>query len=381
MTGMKTLLFTLEYPPFHGGVASYYGNIVKFWPLRQAPFGTAQDAQGEPPVDPMLVLHNNDHRLINNRLPILKWLPAIFELNKKIKQGHIDHVLVGHILPLGTAAMILKLLTGISYSVFIHGTDLNMAQTKPRRRWLARRILAGAEHIICNSSFAGKLAETFIGASAKIKIVNPGIEPGHASDTKTLENLKTRYGLADKVVLLTVGRLVSRKGIDKVLESMPIALQRIPNLFYAIIGNGPDLASLKSQISNYLLDKSAAIITDATDEERDAWYDLCDVFVLAGRQIEGDVEGFGIVYLEAGVHGKPVIAGDTGGVRDAVVDGLSGLVIDATNAENIAGAIVRLAADQALRGSLGEQGRARALDEFNWQRQAKKIYDIISDGN
>jgi phosphatidylinositol alpha-1,6-mannosyltransferase len=360
---MRTLLFTLEYPPFHGGVASYYGNIVKFFPDRS-----------------ITILHNNDDRLINDRLPMLKWLPAIFELKKKIKQEHIDHILVGHILPLGTAAMILKLITGVRYSVFIHGTDLNMAQAKSRRRWLARRILAGAENIICNSSFAGKLAEKFIGASAKIKIVNPGIEPGNASDQKTIENLKTKYGLADKLVLLTVGRLVSRKGIDKVLESMPLALQRIPNLFYAIIGNGPDLVNLRSQISNYLLDKSSAIITDATDEERDAWYDLCDIFVLAGRQIKGDVEGFGIVYLEAGVHGKPVIAGDTGGVRDAVVDGLSGLVIDATNAENIALAIVRLAADRALRERLGEQGRVRALDEFSWQRQAKKIYDIISDG-
>lgn len=367
---MKYLLFTLEYPPFRGGVANYYGNLAKFWPV----------GQGEGGADGSLaVLHNNDNRLINEKLPFFKWLPAITELRRMVRKEKIGHVLVGHVLPLGTATWLVSKITRIRYSVIIHGTDLNSALARPRRRWLAGRILAGAENIICNSSFAAGLCENFIGKDKKIKVVNPGVENQVTHNIEHVTGLKKKYNLDGKIVLLTVGRLVSRKGIDKVLESMPVILQHVPNLVYIIVGNGPDLESLKSQIKDYLLDKSALIITDAGDEERNAWYDLCDIFIVAGRQIGSDVEGFGIVYLEAGLHGKPVIAGDTGGVADAVEDNLNGLLVDPTDTSAIARAVAGLAKDETLRRQLGEQGRERALARFNWETQIKKIYGIINN--
>jgi phosphatidylinositol alpha-1,6-mannosyltransferase len=367
---MKYLLFTLEYPPFRGGVANYYGNLAKFWPV----------GQGEGGADGSLaVLHNNDNQLINDKLPFFKWLPAITELRRMVRKEKIGHVLVGHVLPLGTATWLVSKITRIRYSVIIHGTDLNSALARPRRRWLAGRILAGAENIICNSSFAAGLCENFIGKDKKIKVVNPGLDPRVKSDPELESRLRTKYDLGNKPILLTVGRLVTRKGVDKVLESMPVILQHVPNLVYIIVGNGPDLEALKLQINDYLLNKNAMIITDATDEERNAWYDLCDIFIVAGRQIGSDVEGFGIVYLEAGLHGKPVIAGDSGGVRDAVEDNLNGLLIDPTDTAAIARAVAGLAKDETLRRQLGEQGRERALARFSWQKQIMKIYNIVSD--
>jgi phosphatidylinositol alpha-1,6-mannosyltransferase len=156
-------------------------------------------------------------------------------------------------------------------------------------------------------------------------------------------------------------------------------LQHVPNLIYIIIGAGPELETLKLQINDYLLNKSAIIITDATDEERNSWYDLCDIFIVAGRQIGSDVEGFGIVYLEAGLHGKPVIAGDSGGVHDAVEDNLNGLLIDATDTAAIARVVSGLAQDESLRHQLGEQGRERAINRFDWAKQVEKIYKTISN--
>lgn len=129
------------------------------------------------------------------------------------------------------------------------------------------------------------------------------------------------------------------------------------------------------------MENHAIIIEDASDEERNAWYDLCDIFIMPARQIEGDVEGFGIVYLEAGLHGKPVIAGDSGGVRDAVVDNLNGLLVNPESGSEIAAAIVKLARDEALRKRLGEQGRERALKNFDWKKQVERIYKIISNNN
>jgi len=359
---MKTLLFTLEYPPFRGGVANYYENLTKHWPDQ-----------------PLLVLHNNDHLLISDKLPILKWLPAITALWRAVKKEKIDYVLVGHILPLGTATWLLSKILNLKYSVFIHGTDLNMAVERPRRRWLAKRILLSSENIICNSSYAARLCESFIGANEKIKTVNPGIEPRAKNRPELETQLKNKYHLEHKIILLTVGRLVTRKGVDKVLESMPVILQHVPNLIYIIIGAGPELETLKLQINDYLLNKSAIIITDATDEERNSWYDLCDIFIVAGRQIGSDVEGFGIVYLEAGLHGKPVIAGDSGGVHDAVEDNLNGLLIDATDTAAIARVVSGLAQDESLRHQLGEQGRERAINRFDWAKQVEKIYKTISN--
>lgn len=113
------------------------------------------------------------------------------------------------------------------------------------------------------------------------------------------------------------------------------------------------------------------------DEEKNLWHSLCDIFVMPARNIAGDFEGFGIVYLEANLAGKPVIAGRSGGVSDAVIDGLNGLLVDPENVNDLSKKIIRLALDHELRQKLGEQGRERALREFNWQKQTEKIYNII----
>lgn len=368
---MKYLLYTLEYPPFHGGVANYYGNLVKFWPFTQA--------ENMPPAEPLVVLNNNNNQLINNRLPLLKWLPAIKALRRTVKRENIGHVLVGQILPLGTAAWLVSKFSGFKYSVFIHGTDLNFALTHFRRRWLAKKILTGAQLIICNSNYAASLCSNFIGKNDKIKVVNPGIESRFAVNPELAAQLKNKFLLQDKIILLTVGRLVERKGVDKILEALPEILKKVPNLFYVVIGNGPELSKLQAKITDQKLEKHAIVLTESTDQERNAWYDLCDIFILAGRQIGSDVEGFGIVYLEAGLHGKPVIAGDSGGVRDAVEDNLNGLLIDPTDTAAIARAITGLAQDETLRRQLGQQGRERATMRFSWEKQITKLHKLISN--
>lgn len=114
-----------------------------------------------------------------------------------------------------------------------------------------------------------------------------------------------------------------------------------------------------------------------TDEEKWAWLNLCDIFTMPSRQIGDDFEGFGIVYLEASLCGKPIVAGRSGGVEDAVLDGETGLLVNPEDTKEIADAIIKLAKDEGLRKSLGEAGKKRAGEEFNWRRQVKKIYSII----
>ncbi|MDD5071789.1 MAG: glycosyltransferase family 4 protein [Patescibacteria group bacterium] len=357
---MRTILFTLEYPPFHGGIANYYGNLVKHWPQPNEIF----------------VLDDNKGQLVKNWLwP--KWLPAVFKLAKEIKKREINHVLIGQILPLGTAAFLASKFKNFEYSVIIHGLDFSLASRSAWKRWLSRRILAKANNIICGNSYVAKSAENFLGSRKKIVVVNPGINGRITHNVELITNIKKKYNIENKFILLTVGRLVKRKGVDMVLACLPEILKQAPNLIYVIVGDGPEEENIKKIIAGLKLEKNVLIISSADDKKRNAWLDLCDVFIMPARNMGGDYEGFGIVYLEANLAGKPVIAGASGGVGDAVVNGLNGLLVNPESEEKITEAVIKLARDENLRKKLGERGRERALREFSWRKQIEKIYNLI----
>jgi len=359
---MKTLLFTLEYPPFHGGVANYYGSLIKHWPR----------------PNEISVLNNNDGCLINNKLPLLKWLPSYFALRQKIKNEKINHILVGQILPLGTAALICAKFFKIKYSIILHGMDLSYSLKSARKKWLAGKILRNAAKIICLNGYTADMArQNFPYNKQKIAVFNPGVEQLATGHWPLITQLKEKYDLGNKLVLLSVGRLVKRKGFDKVIEAMPAVLKHAPNLIYILLGGGEELENIEFKISNLKLNDSVKIITDASDQERDNWYNISDIFIMCSRNIEGDFEGFGLVYLEANIAGKPVIAGRSGGVSDAVIDGLNGLLVDPLDTDQITSAIIKLAQNHKLRRKLGKQGRERAVKEFNWKKQINKIYKAI----
>jgi len=357
---MKTLLFTLEYPPFKGGVANYYGNMIRHWPR----------------ADEIFVLDNNKNKLIKNWLwP--KWFLSIRQLKRVVKKKDIDHVLVGHILPLGIVAYFL----GVKYSVILHGLDFSLAIKRGRKKRLTRKILNKADNIICANTYLAKLVADFLGNQRKIIVVNPGVSNQPVRDLKRETQIKEKYNLKDKFILLTVGRLVTRKGVDTVLKVLPGVLKKIPNLHYIIVGNGPELNNIKKLITHLNLANHVEIITEADDKTKNAWYNVCDVFIMPSRQIGNDFEGFGIVFLEANLAGKSVIAGDSGGVRDAVLDHISGLLVTPDNLKEISASIVNLANNKNLRKNLGEQGKIRAIDKFSWKKQAELIYNILKNND
>ncbi|PIR13508.1 hypothetical protein COV49_01955 [Candidatus Falkowbacteria bacterium CG11_big_fil_rev_8_21_14_0_20_39_10] len=371
---MNTLLFTLEYPPFRGGVASYYGNLVKYWPT------FAKASAGKPTEkNEIFVLNNNDGKLLAGRLPILKWLPAFGALWQEVKSKKINHVLVGNILPLGTVTLVMSKILKFKYAVFIHGTDIAYAQKQTRKRWLAKIILKNADKVICNSRYTAGLVEKFIGDRDKVCVVNPGVDPTLTLPLRRRGNYAKNYNLDNKIILFTICRLIKRKGVDKAIEVMPEVLKSFPNLVYVVAGGGPDEGYLKTSPPAPFLIKRGELVFlgKITDEEKWTWLDLCDIFIMPTREEDGNFDGFGIVYLEANLSGKPVIAGRSGGVAEAVEDGVSGLLVDPNDAEEIKNAIIKLARDENLRKELGEQGRERAIKNFNWEKQVRKIYDLI----
>jgi len=375
---MKTLLFTLEYPPQIGGVGNYYYNLVKFWSQ----------------ADDIFVLDNNANQLINKKVPILKWLPSFKQLRTEIKKNKIDYVLVGNILPLGTATWLLAKILKFKYGVILHGTDIVYAKKSWRKKLLAKIILKNASHIICNSEFTRGIVEDLSkDLKKKCVVVYPGVDTPELQITNYKLQITKRFNLENKIILFSIGRLIKRKGVDKVIEAMPGVLREIPNLVYFVAGSGSDEKYLNSLAEKNNLfchceeysklgiagnSDAMVFLGKITDEEKWAWLDLCDIFIQPTREEAGNLDGFGIVYLEANLAGKPVIAGNTGGVSEAVIDNSTGLLVDPENIQEIKNAVIKLAKDQELRKKLGEQGRERVQKDFQWKNQIEKIYNFIN---
>ncbi len=376
---MKTLLVTLEYPPFYGGIANYYANLAKNWPE----------------ADNFFVLTNNNQQLVKSSWIAGKWLPAIWAVKKEVEKKKIDHILVGQILPLGTAVYFLTRRKKIPYSVILHGMDFTFALAKPRKRFLAKRILLSAQNIICANSYTAHLVKDFLPGFARrrVKIVNPGLSPKVNIDYNLANSLRAQYSLDNKLVLFSLGRLVKRKGFDLVIRAIPQVLEAVPQAIYFLAGDGPDKDWLKEQAKNldFEAQKRIIFLGSIKEEEKWAWLSLADIFVMPARSLGADdkesesgilakafdFEGFGIVYLEANLLSLPVIAGDSGGVRDAVLDGVNGILVSPPTQEGVVKAIIRLGLDKNLRRQLGNAGRERVLREFRWPDKARQVYEII----
>ncbi len=348
------LLYTLEYPPHFGGVADYYYNLVNHWPEKNI----------------------NYYHLKNGKTSFYHLPKLAFSLNRRINKN--THLLVGHILPLGSVACFLSFFKKINYSVILHGLDFSLATKNRRKKFLSYLILKRSRHIICaNSYLAGKLINKFPQFEVKVIISNPGAKVEKV-DLRLKESLVKKYNLEDKKIVFSLGRLVKRKGFDLTLNAIGQIKDFKPELFkklvYILAGSGEDKERLEFLAKSYGIADKVIFIADLEHQEKYAFYDLCDIFVMSPREIKGDYEGFGIVYLEANLFSKPVIASASGGVPDAVIDDLNGLLINPNDSLALVKSIIKLMEEEKLARDLGIKGEKRAKTLFNWQYLANNLY-------
>lgn len=370
---MKYLLFTLEYPPFKGGVGNYYKNIVENWPQKKEIKILCQKQKNKNPdiFSKSLIL--------NYVYP--KWILSFWHLARKINKDKIGHVLVGQILPLGTVSYFLSKIMKFEYSVFLHGTDLSFSFKKKRKAKLALKILKNAKYIICTNNYVALKVKNKVGDKyyKKVQVVNPGIKTEITQIDKNIKiDLIKKYNLENKSVILTLGRLVERKGVDMVIESIDLIEKQIKNFCYIVAGDGPykkELEKIKSKLSPEQKDK-VIFLGEVSEAEKWALIDICDLFIMVSRNIKGDYEGFGIVYLEANLLAKPVVAGGGGGEEDSVNE-KSGIKVNPLSKNEIANAIIKLIIDNDLRIELGKTAQRRAINEFNWEIQSEKLFNIL----
>jgi len=257
---------------------------------------------------------------------------------------------------------------GSPYYLMAHGVELMIPLYGWLPRW-RRDDFAGAARVIANSQATADFASRQFQLSKAPVVVNPGAGPPpvrHDVEARA-GRLRQELGLGEAgPVVLTVGRLVPRKGFDLVLQSVAHLRDAFPDLQYVIVGEGPERANLEARAQALGISHRVHVLGHVDDLTKWAAYDLCDVFVMPNRSLDGtDVEGFGIVFVEAALAGRPSIAGRSGGTSDAVVDQVTGLLVDSERPGEVTNGLRQLLSDRELRCRLGHAGRERARVHFS----------------
>ncbi|MEK7159558.1 MAG: glycosyltransferase family 4 protein [Patescibacteria group bacterium] len=379
---LKTLLATIDFPPQFGGVANYWANLIRFLDKERivvlAPeYDNSLDFDIE---QNYLVCRQN---LISKKTWLWpKWLPLLLEMYRVVRSEKIQKIIVTQVLPVGTAAYLINKALGVPYVVSLHGLELALSKQDRWKHWLVKKILQSAEHLIVNSEFTRNLLINF-----DERVLNKTIVvypcPNVNFEICAEEKIKTfleKNNLVNKKIILTIGRLIERKGQDMVIDAMLKILEKVPDAVYLIVGQGERLNFLREKVKALGLVNNVKFFVDTLDSELPMFYHLSKLFIMPCRElVNGDVEGFGIVFLEANVYGKPVIAGKSGGAIEAVEHEVSGLLVDPKNIDKIAQAMILLLENEDYANKLGEAGRRRVEEKFNWQTQAKKLNQILSE--
>ncbi len=277
--------------------------------------------------------------------------------------------------PCGTAAFLCRLISNIPFWVVCHGNDIIEPQRSRFYTWLMKKVLRKAKGILPNSNFTASLVIDLGIKKDKINVIGCGINPDDLKISEDQESIKEKFNSGPGILICTIGRLVPRKGQDMIIKAMPAILREFPESVYMIVGEGDDKPRLVQLTKELGVDKNVIFTGFLSDSETYQCVLECDIFAMVSRDIkeEGEVEGFGIVFLEAAYFRKPVVAGRAGGMADAVIDGETGLLADPENPDDIAQKIITLISNKKLCDNMGQKGYERVLGEFTWNAVAKRV--------
>lgn len=280
---------------------------------------------------------------------------------------------VGRTLPEGIAAVLAKWRGGPRFATWAHGEDLALAKTSRELAWLIRRVCSSAAGVFANSRNTARMCYELGVPESKVHLIYPGVDPQRFHPGVDGSDLRARLAPHGAPLLVSIGRLQRRKGFDLAIRAVAKLLPSQPNLRYAIVGGGEDMDYLRSIVTELGLERVVTLTGAVPYDDLPRYFAAGDVFVHPNR-IEGvDVEGFGIVFLEAAATGKPVIAGNTGGAPEAVASETTGLLVSGTDVDELAKAMQTLIADANLRSKLGTAGRQRVLEQFTWDIAARRM--------
>lgn len=376
------LMITELYLPTKGGTAVMFEDDCRRLGGRAVHVVTAA-VPGDAEFD---VGHpNHVHRLPLKRSPWVKPESLFMYLRLLWKSlwlslGHpFAAVMAGRALPEGLVAWVVGRLRGSKVVIYAHGEELT-GWGRGRKFQTMCFALRHADKVLANSDFTRDTLISLIGVRPEqIVMAFPTVDGNRFRPGLPFQDLRVSIGLQPgQRLVLSVGRLQRRKGFDNVVRSLPGLVARGFDVHYAIVGIGEDRDYLTAIANELGVSERLHLLGHIEPTDLPRWYNACDLFAMPNRDIDGDTEGFGIVYLEANACAKPAIAGVTGGTGSAVVDGLNGLRVAGDDVRAVEAGIARLLADDEEAKRLGAAGRQRILDGFTPEKRVELIRRVIA---
>lgn len=390
---MRTLFLTQDFPPDSGGIARLYGELCRRFPAGSVHVGTVRAADAEvarvadTSLQPVRVTRLAfTFRQARRLSSVVRWSRWAL---RQIKGEEIDLIQVGNIRPAGYVAAYVHARLGVPYTIYVHGKDLWKEQRKVERsaraRWTARAILGRAGSIIANSRATAERAEALlrtleIDPAGRIHIVHPGTDPQtFRPEVPGTHEWRAELGLQDERILLSLSRLMARKGVDTALHAFGELVDRYPDLMYVVAGDGPEREHLEALAGRLGLRERVRFLGAVDDARLPALYAAADLFVLPVREEPDDheVEGFGIVFCEAAAAGLPIVAGRSGGIEDAVREGKNALLVPPADPHATADAVARILDDEVLRQQMSDAGREAVEEYYHWDRAAAEAWTVL----
>lgn len=384
---------TINFKPSGGGISEFTHQIAlalsrdkntevrvlsrKFDNYPKNELNVEYDIQRFPFVDDKLKVRRFRNSFVEIRSTIEDWDPDLIISNFLSLESQIGYWLAQE--------------RNIPFYLLLHGQELNRnfgssLRTGSLNKWLRTLIyhqfvMNGADGLICNSEFTANLAQSWGASPNKIEIIPPVIDTDEQKNkTEHPESLRlTPEDLRNKTVFFSLCNLRTRKGIDNVIKALNQIHRSLKDYYYLIGGTGNQECYLKTLVDKFGLNDSVKFLGYVPEEEKGSYFNLADIFVMPSRELEnGSVEGFGIVYLEAGFYGLPVIGGNSGGIPDAIVHERTGLLVDPEDPKKIGDAMLELASDPDLARKYGTTGQKRVKSNFTINNLNKNLRKMIT---
>jgi phosphatidylinositol alpha-1,6-mannosyltransferase len=373
------LFVTNDFGPRAGGIETFIIGLIQRRPFGQTIVYTSfQDNSEQYDAD---WLTNYGVRVIRDRTKILLPTPRVaFHLRAIIKKEGITTAAFGAAAPLGLLSASMKR-AGVTRTVALtHGHEVWWARVFPFNL-LLRRVGSTVDVLTYLGDFTRAAISKGISTKAQRAMVKiaPGIDVDHFSPIDS-SALRESLGIAKKKVIVSVGRLVHRKGQDHLVESMPEILKSVPDGHLLLIGEGPYRDHLQKLVDKHNLHSSVTFIGRIQYKDLPLYLCAGDIFAMPSRsRLMGlEVEGLGIVYLEASSCGLPVLAGNSGGAPDAVVQSKTGLVVDGTDNNQIAAAAIELLTNSTESQLMGVTGRQWIVENWRWDIWSKDFESVLN---
>lgn len=374
---MNILIVALDFKPKTGGVAEHTHQIAYHLGLgRDRILVLTENIEEKNKYDinfPYQVTRFSHDAL--SRPSFIRHLTLFNIVKNNVRRHSIDAIIANEFGALIHINWLIARCFHIPLIIFSYGRDIKI-DTTWYERCFKRFLLQRADKIFCISSFTQKEVTSFGVPVHRTAVIHPGISDTFLRDVSenSGNKVKQRFGLVNKAVVLTLGRIIERKGIDKTIEAVSVLRSRFPNIVYVIAGDGPYRPILEGLVSKLHLRENVIFTGFVSEDEKHSFYAAADLFVMPNRELaDGDIEGFGIGFLEANACGKPVIGGKSGGAPDAIRHGRTGLLVNPTDVDELAESIALLLENREYAKQLGLQGKQRVIDGFSWGGRVARL--------